>query len=129
MKKISTFFLFVSIAASVSAQDNRQERVNSIDQPKTVAAKPHVVTKTTTDKPTTISVRAGESQVTHNNAYYQNEISKIDTQLEAINTKVEFVQGNSEEKAIALQSGWFDDMENIKIQLENKKQELQSLLN
>lgn len=131
MKKISTFFLFVSLGVYLNAQENRQERVNLDNQPQTTTAKPKVVNTTTNGKneATTISIRAGESQITHDRNYYENEIAKVDAQIAAINTKIEIVEANAQEKALANESGWFNDMENIKNQLEAKKQELQSHLN
>lgn len=123
--------MFVSLSVSLNAQENRQERINSDNQPQTTTAKPKVVTKSTdwNNEPKTISIRAGESQITHDRNYYENEIAKIDSQIAAINTKIDIVQANPEEKALANESGWFNDMDNIKNQLEAKKLELQSHLN
>lgn len=88
-----------------------------------------VVKKSSSNTTTTISIRAGESQVIHNSAYYQSEIDKIDAQIASINTKISYVNSNPEEKEIAINSGWFEDMSNIKSQLQSKKLELQSHLN
>lgn len=119
------------MGVTLNAQENRQERINSDNQPQTTTVKPKVVTKTTTgsNEPKTISIRAGESQITHDRNYYEKEIAKIDAQIAAINSKIETVQADSEENNLATNSGWYDDMENIKNQLEAKKQELQSHLN
>ena len=119
--------MFVSIGVTLNAQQYEQERIISDRLPKSADVNKEVKLETTS-KSTTISIRAGESQVTHNSAYYQNEIDKIDAQILAINTKISIVNANSEEKQVALNSGWFTDMENIKIQLENKKQEFQAHL-
>lgn len=131
MKKISTFFLFTTICVSLNAQEGKQERVQSNIKLNSVDSNPNrqVVKKSSSNTTTTISIRAGESQVIHNSAYYQSEIDKIDAQIASINTKISYVNSNPEEKEIAINSGWFEDMSNIKSQLQSKKLELQSHLN
>lgn len=143
MKKISTFFLFSTISVLSNAQEGKIQSLNSDVQERRAISHNRVplsadinneasskeVKLESTPKTTTISIRAGESQITHDRNYYENEIAKIDSQIAAINTKIDIVQANPEEKALANESGWFNDMDNIKNQLEAKKQELQSHLN
>lgn len=129
MKKISTFFLFVSIGVNLNAQENIQEKITAAPQPKAVAANEEVKIEKSINKSTTISIRAGESQVTHNDAYYLNKIEKIDNQISAINTKISLVNSDPTEKANATSSGWFDDMERIKSELEVQKSDVQNHLN
>lgn len=129
MKKISAFFLFLSIGVNSFAQESIQKKITTVPQPKAVAVNQPLTIENSANKTTTISVRVGEPQVIHNNAYYQREIDKIDAQVAAIDTKINSVNSNPEEKAIAIESGWFDDMERIKLGLENRKTELQRKLN
>lgn len=130
MKKISAFFLFVSIAVYSDAQESIQERITSSPQPSKVAVNnQEVIIEKSINKTTTISKRAGEAQVTHDNAYYLNEIAKIENQIDAINQKIALISNDPIESASATESGWFDDMETIKTDLESKKADLQNQLN
>ena len=129
MKKISTFFLFVSIGVNLNAQENIQEKITTAPQPKAAVANEEVKIEKSINKSTTISIRAGESQVTHDEAYYLDKIDKIDSQISAINTKISFVNSDPTEKANATSSGWFDDMERIKSELEVQKSDIQNHLN
>ena len=130
MKKISIFFLFVSIGINSNAQEDIHEKITSAPQPKkTAVANEEVKIEKSINKSTTISIRAGEEQVTHDQAYFLNEISKIDNQISAINQKISIVSNDPIEAANATNSGWFDDMEVIKSELEVKKSDLQNQLN
>ena len=73
----------------------------------------------------TISKRAGEPQRVHDAAYYTQEIAVIDNNLSAIDQKIAFVNGNPQEKLNAESNGWFQQMEDIKTQLNKKKTDLQ----
>lgn len=130
MKKISIFFLFVSVAINTSAQEDIQEKIASAPQPKkTAVANEDVKIEKSINKSTTISIRAGESQVTHDEAYFLNEITKIDNQISAINQKITIVNNDPVEAEIATNSGWFVDMERIKSELETTKSDIQNKLN
>jgi len=122
--------MFVSFCIVTNAQEDIQERITTSPQPvsKSVLSDGVKIEKSV-NKSTTISVRAGESQVTHDNAYFLNEIAKIDNQISAINQKINQVNSDSTEADRAEDAGWFDDMENIKAQLEAKKVNLQNQLN
>ena len=128
MKKISLFFLFSGISIFSNAQEVKQEKAIYERTPISVDANKEVKLETGT-KSVTMSISAGESQVIHNDAYYQKKIAQIDAQISAINTKISIVNADAQEKSIANNSGWFADMENIKTELENQKFELQSHLN
>ncbi|MDP4797570.1 MAG: hypothetical protein NWR50_01780 [Crocinitomicaceae bacterium] len=129
MKKISFFFLFVSFAINLSAQEDIQEKITSAPQPtKVPVANEDVKIEKSINKSTTISIRAGESQVTHDEAYFLNEIAKIDNQISAINQKIAIINNDPVEAANANASGWFDDMERIKSELETKKANIQNQL-
>jgi hypothetical protein len=75
-----------------------------------------------------ISKKANEPQVIHNRAELENEILRIDSHIESINSKVTSVNADPSEQAIANESGWFEDMEAIKIGLNNRKLEIQNSL-
>ena len=79
-------------------------------------------------KSVTISKRAGQPQRVHNEAYYLEEIAKIDNNLAAIDQKIALVNADPNEKQLALTNGWFQDMENIKNDLKLKKTSLQEKL-
>ncbi len=130
MKKISIFFLFVSVAYISEAQEDIQERITSSPQPNKIAvANEEVKIEKSINKSTTISIRAGESQVTHDNAYFLNEIAKIDNQISAINQKIAIINNDPIEAEKATNQGWFEDMDRIKAELEAKKATIQNQLN
>ena len=57
------------------------------------------------------------------------QISQIDSHLSAIEIKRNFVLSDPDEKALALEQGWFVEMEKIEKSLLNKKNELKALIN
>jgi len=146
MKKISTFILFVTIGVNSSAQivkenadnpvqskvelqDINSKRTSSDKLAKPAVANKEVKVEQSKNKSTTISIRPGESQVTHDEAYFLNEITKIDNQISAIDQKIASVSNDPVEVANATNSGWFDDMERIKSELKAKKADIQNKLN
>lgn len=74
----------------------------------------------------TISKRPGEEQRTHDAAYFNEEIAKIDLHLNAIDTKIESVNADPVQKSEAEANGWFDDMNRIKSELALSRSELVS---
>lgn len=76
------------------------------------------------NKSVTISKRAGEPQRTHDAAYYDEEIAKIDSHIASIDTKVAYMNADPTRKAQAEANGWFDDMDQIKSDLETKRADL-----
>lgn len=69
----------------------------------------------------TISKRPGQAQRTHDVAYYNEEISKVDAHIAAIDTKIAHVNNTPSEKALAEQNGWFQEMDQIKLELNQKR--------
>ncbi len=80
--------------------------------------------KSTVTEPTPTATLATEKAVE-----IQNKIARIDSHLQAIETKKAFVLSNEEETQRATESGWFDSMAEIKNQLIVKKTELINYLN
>lgn len=72
----------------------------------------------------TISKRPGEAQRTHDAAYFNEEIAKIDVHVSAIDTKIESVNADPIQKSEAEANGWFDDMNRIKSELAQSRAEL-----
>lgn len=58
-------------------------------------------------------------------AYYLRKISNIQNHIDAINTKIQYVNSDLEEKALAEKIGWFIEMDQIKKQLLIQKMELE----
>ena len=56
------------------------------------------------------------------------QIAQIDSHLSAIEIKRNFVLSNPDEKALALEQGWFVEMEKIEKSLLIKKKELNALI-
>lgn len=76
----------------------------------------------------TISKKAGEEQVLHDNAYYQSKIDIINQTIQAIDLKVNHVW-NSTEKEEAEANGWFEQMYETKQALIQERDEYQALIN
>ena len=57
------------------------------------------------------------------------QIAQIDSHLSAIEIKRNFVLSDPDEKALALEQGWFVEMEKIEKSLLIKKKELNALIN
>lgn len=133
MIKLTTLLCFTAFTFCLNAQEKQDinTRINKVDnstQPLKSKSNSGSVSKVAQNKPVTISKKAGESQVVHNDAYYQNEIAKIDNHIASINTKIAYVNADPVEKANATASGWFEDMNLYKSKLIAQKELLQSKL-
>jgi hypothetical protein len=133
MVKLTTILCFVVFSYCVNAQQKQDinTRINKVDsstQPFKSKSNSGHVSKSELNQPVTISKKAGEAQVVHDNTYYQNEIAKIDNHINAINTKIAYVNNDPVEKSNAIASGWFDEMELYKTKLNTQKQLLQGKL-
>jgi uncharacterized protein YdeI (BOF family) len=131
---ITVLSLLVSLSAfsqeKISNESRTQNGGNSLSvptatEPVTTESKKEVVK----NKPITISKRAGEPQRVHNQAYYQEEIAKIDTHITAIDTKVNHVNNDPAEKQAAEANGWFVQMSEIKQNLQLKRAKLVEKMN
>jgi hypothetical protein len=78
--------------------------------------------------PLTISKKMGEEQVVHDEEYLKKEISRINNHIKAIDFKVENVSSDETKKAKAESDGWFDQMKNTKVSLEQKRIKLEEEL-
>jgi hypothetical protein len=78
--------------------------------------------------PLTISKKAGEEQVVHDEQYLTKELARVDNHIKAIDFKVENVSSDSSMKAKAEQDGWFKQMNDIKVSLQSKKDKLEEEL-
>jgi len=80
--------------------------------------------KSTSTEPNTSATLAPEKA-----EEIQNKIARIESHLQAIETKRAFVLSSEEETQRATDSGWFDSMAEIQNQLIAKKTELVNYLN
>lgn len=67
--------------------------------------------------PQTISVQQGNTQVVHDAAFYQAEITRIEDQIKAIDQKISQVQSDPVADAEAKKNGWYNQMNQTKQQL------------
>lgn len=81
------------------------------------------------DGTVSITKKKGQSQVVHNKAFFESELVRIDNHINAINTKIAYVNQNEEERLKAIESGWFEDMERIIGELNAQKEEAQIAIN
>ena len=80
--------------------------------------------KTNNSKVNTTSASDSLKAIQIYNDDINRQVIQIDSQLNSIQIKWDYVMNNSSEKAIADENGWFDDMTRIKKELEDKKQVL-----
>ena len=78
--------------------------------------------------PLTISKKAGEEQVVHDEQYLTKEIARVDNHIKAIDFKVENISSDPTKKSKAEQDGWFIQMNDIKVSLQSKKGKLEEEL-
>lgn len=76
----------------------------------------------------TISIKKGEQQKVHDKAYYESKIKEIDELLEAIEVKTEYVRSNETENKIALENGWYENMEQVKKEAREQRFEYESII-
>jgi hypothetical protein len=72
--------------------------------------------------PQTISVQQGNTQVVHDSAFYQAEITRLEDQIKAIDQKISQVQSDPVADAEAKKNGWYNQMNQTKQQLFNQCQ-------
>ena len=77
----------------------------------------------------TISKSKNKPQVVHNKAFYESEVVRIDNHIASINYKIETVNSDQKLKAEAIETDWFENMSQIKGELEAQKLEIQDRLN
>jgi len=80
--------------------------------------------KTNNSKLNTTSASDSLKAIQIYNDDINRQVIQIDSHLNSIQIKWDYVMNNSSEKAIADENGWFDDMTRIKKELEDKKQVL-----
>jgi hypothetical protein len=76
----------------------------------------------------TISIKKGEQQKVHDKAYYELKIKEIDELLEAIEVKTDYVRSNESENKIALENGWYDNMQQVKEEARIQRLEYESII-
>lgn len=77
----------------------------------------------------TISVRKGESQQVHDKAYYEQKIKDIDELLKAIEVKTAYVKADENENKIAIQNGWYTNMDRVKEESLKQRGEYETIIN
>ena len=123
---IKMLFLVIMSIITISSYAQNEPQPKSTSKSK--SSQSFVVTKSQ-KKSVTISKKAGEEQVVHNDAYYLDQISKIDQHINSINVKIAHIKSDEAENTKALNSGWFDSMNNTLVRLNEKKASFQTKLN
>lgn len=127
MRTLLLVIVSISIGLSVFAQEPVSNEVRNEKSPSSLPSSEGPVSTTQEVKKNasvTISKRPGEEQKIHDAAYFDAEIAKIDAQIVAMNSKIATVNADPNEKALAENSGWFEDMERIKERLNIKRSDL-----
>lgn len=76
----------------------------------------------------TISVRKGQPQQVHDKAYYEQQIKDIDELLKAIEVKIAAVKSDEEENQVAMQNGWYNNMEQVKTESLKQRLEYEAII-
>ena len=76
------------------------------------------------DYPITISRKSGEDQIVHDEAYLIKKIDGIESHIQAIDKKVEYINSDPERKEKAESEGWFMQMSGTRSKLISEKQGL-----
>lgn len=120
MKTLLTAGMLVCTCVAFSQQI---QQVTPAEPPSTMQSqyKGTTTTEVTQNRSVTISKRAGQPQQTHDVAYYNEEIAKVDTHIAAIDAKIAHVNSIPSEQALAQQNGWFQQMDQIKLELNQKR--------
>tara|TARA_R110002072_G_scaffold67521_3_gene165579 strand:- start:4106 stop:4504 length:399 start_codon:yes stop_codon:yes gene_type:complete len=123
MTNVKTIILFLAISSFSFSQEKKELKIDKTQTSPVSKSKEGIsVTKeNSSSKPQTISKRAGQPQRVHDNSYYKEEVKKIEANILAIDKKMASVNANPSEKIKATESGWFEDMDNIKRRLNAKK--------
>lgn len=134
-QKLSLSVILIFLISALQAQEKFVSR--NIDTSKTITQKKSVAAIETIDAPVsqqypiTISKKAGEVQVVHDENYFLNEIKRIQSHISAIDHKVSVVSNDPVEKERAEKDAWFDQMARIRLALvdeqRNLEKELESL--
>lgn len=122
-------FLFLSSISIGQIQETTTpiKRAPITQLPVAEEPKPQISVKSSSGT-TTISKRAGEEQRVHNEEYYNEQLIQLDNHISAIDEKINFVNNNEEEKKIAEESNWFENMAKIRSELVQKRLEIQDKL-
>ena len=126
---LMSFFTCFSQAENEIIEKSDRSNMNIIPLETSKAKETSVKEVKSTNKTQTISKRAGEPQVVHDENYYSLEIAKIDQHISAIEQKTAYINSIPEEKSLAENNGWFIQMANVKTQLMEKRKVLVTKLN
>jgi hypothetical protein len=113
----------VLLSAGVAFCQQTETQVQPAESPTKMHAEYKVTTTTVAkqSRAVTISKRSGQPQQTHDAAYYNNEIAKVEAHVASIDAKIANVNNTPSEKALAEQNGWFQEMDQIKLELNQKR--------
>ena len=92
MIKMLSLVVMSIITISTNAQQELQTSVKANKK-----SNQNVVVSKSQNKTIIISKKAGEEQVVHNDAYYLDQISKIDQHINSINEKIAHVKSDEVE--------------------------------
>ena len=129
---IGLFLFFIVLINDLKAQEKSSSR--SMDTSLTIIQKKSVPVIDTKEAPVvqqypiTISKKAGEEQLVHDENYFRKEISRVQNHISAIDHKVSSVSADSLKKQKAEEEGWFDQMSKIRASLVQEQQRLESEL-
>mmetsp|Transcript_4383 Transcript_4383/g.5854 ORF Transcript_4383/g.5854 Transcript_4383/m.5854 type:complete len:137 (-) Transcript_4383:728-1138(-) len=125
MKTLITTVAIMSAAMAFGQQEGTvQPTVEPVQGTPSAQYKGATHTEVSQSRTVTISKRPGQAQRVHDVAYYNEEIAKVDAQIAAIDSKIAHVNATPSELAIAQQNGWFQQMDQTKIDLNQHRAEL-----
>jgi hypothetical protein len=122
--------LFVLVGnISIAQQQNLRRDIDTnlkISQKKAtaVSTEKQSVSASPQQYPITISKKAGEQQIIHDEIYFQREIRRIDLHMDAIDKKRQAVNADPEKKIQAINNGWYDQMSNTEKSLREERERM-----
>jgi len=124
---VTSFVVLKNI--SIAQQHNPQRDIDTslkITQKKApaVSTEKQSVSASPQQYPITISKKAGEQQIIHDEIYFQREIRRIDLHMDAIDKKRQAVNADPEKKIQAINNGWYDQMSNTEKSLREERERM-----
>lgn len=131
MKILSLTAATLLFSNFIFAQEQSKVKNEANSTPLVKIEKPRNTTtyNSVSNKSVTISKKAGQPQRVHDVAYFQEKIASIDAHIQAINTKIQFIQNDPTENSLAIQNDWYLGMDDIKTKLNAKKADYQQKIN
>ena len=121
IKLMNMKFIIIILFAFASIIGSAQEKKKEVQPIKSVSVEKNVATKTLTKENKAIYVSSGT-----NSAQPEKTLEYYDNLIMALNAKIEYIKSDEAENAKALESGWFDKMDQVLLNAKADRTKLQN---